>query len=69
MRLTVEIPKNKALTFLKYVKKLGGTKVYTQEDSENAMILNDIDESVKYLNQVLKGKKKARPVKKLLDEI
>lgn len=73
MKLTVEIPDNKADFMLELLKSLSFVKVRRELTKEDALITDslaaDMQDSITELNEVLAGRKKARSVYDFLNEI
>lgn len=68
MKILLEIKDSKALHLLEVLKGLSYVKATTISD-EKALLIKEIKEAVDELNLVKAGKKEARPVKDLLDEL
>lgn len=68
MKVLLEIKDSEANTIMKRIRKMRGVKAKTIAPTK-AQFLAELSQAVRELNLVLKGKKKARPAKNLLDEI
>lgn len=68
MKILVDIPDNKALSFLDVLRSISYVKAKQITDAK-AELMADIRESVEELKQVKQGKLKARAVEDLFDEL
>jgi hypothetical protein len=68
MKLLLEIQDNKVSFFMELLKNFRFIKA-KPITSENAELIEDIEEAVKNMNLVSEGKLKARPVEELLNEL
>lgn len=68
MKILIDIPDNKAASFLEVIRSISYVKAKELSDSK-AEVLNDVRESVEEYNLVKKGKVKSRSVEDLLDEL
>jgi hypothetical protein len=66
--MLLEIQDNKVSFFMELLKNFRFIKVQPIT-SENAQLLEEIEEAVKNMNMVNEGKMKARPAEELLDEL
>jgi hypothetical protein len=72
--LTIEIPEKVEKTLSDLVEQLGG-KVLTKDSgkinkaTKKKQILNDLEESVKWVKLHQEGKVKAKPIQDLLNEL
>ncbi|MDX2001488.1 MAG: hypothetical protein SFW35_03600 [Chitinophagales bacterium] len=68
MKLLLDINDNKAAFLLELLQSYPHVKVKSITPAK-AFFLEELNEAVEYLNDVKIGKKQARPIKDLLDEI
>ena len=68
MKVLLDIKDSEASTIMKRIRKMRGVKAKTIAPTK-AQFLAELSKAVQELNLVLKGKKKARPAKELLDEL
>lgn len=68
MRVELDIPDNKAASFLEVLRSISFVKINTIS-SEKALLIEEIKEAVVELNLVKAGKKKARNARELLNEL
>lgn len=68
MKILLEIQDNKVSFFMELLKNFRFIKA-KPITSENAKLLEEIEEAVKNMNLVNEGKLKARPVEELLNEL
>jgi cysteine synthase len=73
--LTVEIPEKVEKTLTDLIEQLGGKVITTKADkklnkaAKKKQILDDLEESVKWVKLYQEGKVKAKPIQELLDEL
>ncbi len=65
MKITLEIPDDKAVDFMAIIEKIE----YVQVQEDKPRLLRELEEAVENLKLVKAGKLKARPAKDLLDEL
>lgn len=68
MKILVEIPDNKALSFLDVIGSISYVRAKQITDAK-AELMADIKEAVEELKLVKQGKLKTRPVEDLLNEL
>lgn len=68
MKVLLDIKDSEAGPIMKRIRKMRGVKAKTIAPTK-AQFLAELSQAVKELNLVLKGKKKARPAKELLNEL
>ncbi len=68
MKILIDIPDNKAASFLEVIRSISYVKAKQLSDSK-AEVLNEVRESIEEYNLVKKGEVKSRPVEDLLDEL
>ncbi len=68
MKLLLDIPDNKAASFIEVIKSISYVKVKPLSD-EKALLMEEIKEAIENLKLVRTGKLKARPAKELLNEL
>jgi hypothetical protein len=68
MKILIDIPDNKAASFLEVIRSISYVKA-KQLSNSKAEVLNEVRESIEEYNLVKKGKVKSRPVEDLLDEL
>lgn len=73
--LTIEIPEKVKKTLSDLVEQLGGKVVSSDKNKKQSkagkkkQILDDLEESVKWVKQHQEGKVKAKTIEQLLDEL
>ena len=73
--LTVEIPEKVEKTLTDLIEQLGGKVITTKAGkklnkvAKKKQILDDLEESVKWVKLYQEGKVKAKPIQELLDEL
>jgi hypothetical protein len=68
MKILIDIPDNKAASFLEVIRSISYVKAKQLSESK-AEVLNEVRESIEEYNLVKKGEVKSRPVEDLLDEV
>lgn len=68
MKLLLEIPDNKAASFLEVIKSISFVKAEPLTD-QKAQLLSEIREAVDEMKQIASGKKKARTAEDFLREL
>lgn len=68
MKVLLDIKDSKAVHLMEVLKGLSYVKATTISD-EKALLMEEIKEAVENLKEVREGKRKARPVRELLNEL
>jgi len=68
MKILIDIPDNKAASFLEVIRSISYVKAKQLSDSK-AEVLREVRESIEEYNLVKKGEVKSRPVEDLLNEL
>lgn len=68
MKFILDIKDSKVSFFMELLKSFSFVKAQPLSD-EKALLIKEIKEAVHYMNLVKAGKAKAKPAKKLLDEL
>lgn len=73
--LTIEVSEKAVKTLTDMVELLGGKVMSVKEDKKQSkakkkqQILDDLEASIKFINQYRQGKVKAKTIEQLLDEL
>jgi len=73
--LTIEVSEKAVKTLTDMVEQLGGKVMSVKEDKKQSkekkkqQILDDLEASIKFVNQYRQGKVKAKTIEQLLDEL